>query len=545
MRTVLIVGSGIAGLSCAVRLAEQGDKAVLVSPYPSERAQSVMAAGGINAALDTKGENDTVECHIEDTLKGGCFIEDRKSVERLCKAAPEIISWLEKMGMVFSRDADGMVDLRAFGGQTHRRTAFSGACTGKQIVTALVKKARQYECSGQIERKLGCWFHSGLIKDGTCFGALFYDEHGKRMEAVYADAIVIASGGQNQLFGKTTGSMLCDGYVTGKLFEQGAVLRNLEFIQYHPTTIETAQKRMLITEGARGEGGRLFYLEDGKRVYFMEEKYGEKGNLMPRDIVAKCIYDAPSQVYLDVSFLGKELIQKRLSEVYDLCMQYAGIDITTECIPVYPSVHFFMGGLAVNDNHCTNIKNLYAVGECASMYHGANRLGGNSLLAAIYSGTVAAQTIGKDKSGIVSSPDFSEEILCAQKELEKRMQSKSRFSAVYIRQELAVLMKRNLGITRTEKDLNDGIESVDYFLSISDKLKYDCEISPYQGYSIKQMLLLAKAILMSAKERRETRGAHIREDYPERREEFACPSYAKFVNGAIEIAFEKENEHAC
>ena len=131
MRTVLIVGSGIAGLSCAVRLAEQGDKAVLVSPYPSERAQSVMAAGGINAALDTKGENDTVECHIEDTLKGGCFIEDRKSVERLCEAAPEIISWLEKMGMVFSRDADGMVDLRAFGGQTHRRTAFSGACTGK------------------------------------------------------------------------------------------------------------------------------------------------------------------------------------------------------------------------------------------------------------------------------------------------------------------------------------------------------------------------------------------------------------------------------
>ena len=133
------------------------------------------------------------------------------------------------------------------------------------------------------------------------------------------------------------------------------------------------------------------------------------------------------------------------------------------------------------------------------MYHGANRLGGNSLLAAIYSGTVAAQTIGKDKSGIVSSPDFSEEILCAQKELDKRMQSKSRFSEVYIRQELAVLMKRNLGITRTEKDLNDGIESVDYFLSISDKLKYDCEISPYQGYSIKQMLLLAKAILMSAK----------------------------------------------
>ena len=538
MKTVVIIGSGIAGLTCAVRTAEYGHKAVLVSPYPSERAQSVMAAGGINASLDTKGENDTVQSHIEDTLKGGCNIEDRESVTKMCEAAPGIIRWLDATGMVFTRDDNGNIDLRAFGGQSHKRTAFSGACTGKQIVTALIRKARQYECSGMLERKLGYWFHSGLIKDAKCYGALFYNENERKLEAMYADAVVVATGGQNQLFGKTTGSMLCDGYAAGKLFEQGAVLRNLEFIQYHPTTIETVQKRMLITEAARGEGGRLFYYAGEKRVYFMEDKYGARGNLMPRDIVSKCIYDAPSQVYLDVTFLGKDVILKRLYEVYELCMNYAGIDITKECIPVAPSVHFFMGGLAVDDSHCTNIDNLYAVGECASKYHGANRLGGNSLLAAVYSGMTAANAIN-EKECSREKADFNEFIIREEKDIEKRLRSKSKFSAVYIRQVLSELMNRDLGITRTESKLCEGIKSVDYYLSISDKFKFDSEVSPYQGYSLKSMLLLAKAILLSAKERKETRGAHIRDDYPERKPEFECASYATFINGNIEISFAK------
>lgn len=303
MKTVLIIGSGIAGLSCAIESAALGMQVILASPFPSERAQSVMAAGGINAALNTKGENDSPACHAEDTLKGGCGIAGREEVYRLCQAAPDVIAWLEDMGMVFTRDKEGRIDLRAFGGQSRRRTAFSGACTGKQIVTALVGRARAYECQGKIQRRLGLYFHSGLIRDGVCSGALFYNEARGTLEAVYADAVVMAVGGQNQVFGKTTGSMLCDGYAHGKLFEQGAVLKNLEFIQYHPTTVETSMKRMLITEGARGEGGRLFYLEGEKRVYFMEDKYGERGNLMPRDVVSKCIYDAPSQVYLDITFL--------------------------------------------------------------------------------------------------------------------------------------------------------------------------------------------------------------------------------------------------
>ena len=540
MKNILIIGSGISGLTCTIKCAEQGMHVILVSPYPSERAQSVMAAGGINAALDTKGENDSVESHIEDTMSGGCDIASRTAVEGLCRRAPQIIHWLEELGTVFTRDDKQQIDLRAFGGQSHKRTAYAGASTGKQIVTALVHEVRRLECMGQIERRLGLHFHSALIKDDECCGALFYDSISHRLEAVYADDVVMATGGQNGLFGKTTGSALCDGYAAGKLFMQGAKLKNLEFIQYHPTTVETSQKRMLITEGARGEGGRLYYLDGDRRVYFMEDKYGERGNLMPRDIVSKCIYDAPSQVYLDIAFLGKETISKKLSEVYTLCRDYAGIDVTKESIPVYPSVHFFMGGLSVDIGHRTNLKRLYAVGECASIYHGANRLGGNSLLAAIHSGMTAAESILGENS-VASEHDFGTFISEQESLMDKILASRSRFSAVYVKQDIAKIINSDLGITRTGDKLRRGIESMDYYLSICDKLKFDCEISPYQSYSLEGMITLARAVLTCAEARKETRGAHIREDYPNRSEEFCCSTVISYNGGKYETEFIKES----
>lgn len=538
MKHVLVVGSGLSGLSCAIELAEKGISATLVSPYPSERAQSVMAAGGINAAI---GIDDSVNQHAEDTLRSGGSIAGEEAVAGLCCAAPEIIRWLENLGVVFSRNEDGAVALRAFGGQSKNRTAYAGASTGKQIMTALIRVARKYECQDRINRLLGRQFHSALIRDNKCYGALLYNEKERKIETVYADAVVVATGGQNVLFGKTTGSMQCDGYVAAKLYEQGARLKNLEFIQYHPTTIETPQKRMLITEAARGEGGRLYYMDGERRVYFMEDKYGVGGNLMPRDIVSKCIYDAPSQVYLDISFLGKKLIESRLSEVSELCRKYAVLDVTKESIPVYPSVHFFMGGLAVGRDHKTSIDNLYAVGECASMYHGANRLGGNSLLAAIYSGQVAAKAIS-ELSGLNEHPDFKEYITQQEQALTEQLSSKSPFSAVYIRYEIAKLMNDCLGITRTEEKLVEGIQSVDYYLSISEKLAYDSDVSAYIGYSLRPMLLLARAILTSALARKETRGAHIRNDYPERSDEFAFCSICEYQNGAHHVTYVKEDE---
>ena len=538
MKHVLIVGSGLSGLSCAIALAENGISSELVSPYPSERAQSVMAAGGINAAI---GSDDSVNLHAEDTLKSGGSIAGEEAVKGLCSAAPDILRWLENSGVVFSREKNGEIAIRAFGGQSKKRTAYAGASTGKQIMTALIRVARKYECQNMINRLLGRQFHSALIKDNKCYGALLYNEKSRKIETVYADAVVIATGGQNVLFGKTTGSMQCDGYVAAKLYEQGARLKNLEFIQYHPTTIETPQKRMLITEAARGEGGRLYYMDGDSRVYFMEDKYGERGNLMPRDIVSKCIYDAPSQVYLDISFLGKKLIESRLSEVSELCRKYAVLDVTKESIPVYPSVHFFMGGLAVGRDHKTSVDHLYAVGECASMYHGANRLGGNSLLAAIYSGQVAAKAISQSTED-KEQPDFSEYISVQEDILKGQLSSQSKFSAVYIRYEIAKLMNDCLGITRTEEKLTEGIQSVDYYLSISEKLAYDSDVSPYIGYSLIPMLLLARAILTSALERKETRGAHIRNDYPERSDEFAFCSICEYQNGTHRVMYVKEDD---
>lgn len=538
MKQVLVIGSGLSGLSCAIRLAEKGISSILVSPSPSERAQSVMAAGGINAAM---GADDSTERHAEDTLKSGGSIGGKRAVEGLCAAAPQIIRELEKSGVVFSRNEKGEVALRAFGGQSRNRTAYAGASTGKQIMSALIRVARKYECEKLINRLLGRRFHSALIKDNVCYGALLYNENEEKIEVVYADAVVVATGGQNLLFGKTTGSMQCDGYVAAKLYQQGARLKNLEFIQYHPTTIETPQKRMLISEAARGEGGRLYYLEGDRRVYFMEDKFGERGNLMLRDVVSKCIYDAPSQVYLDISFLGKKLIRSRLFEIAELCKKYADLDVTKESIPVYPSVHFFMGGLAVGRDHKTSIDNLYAIGECASMYHGANRLGGNSLLSAIYSGQVAAAAIEKVEE-TKGHPDFSEYISGETAMLLGQLSSKSSFSAIYIRHEIAKLMNDCLGITRTEEKLNEGIKGVDYYLSISDKISFDSDVSPYIAYSLRPMLLLARAILTSALARKETRGAHIRNDYPERSEEFALCSLCEYQNGEHRISYVKEDE---
>ena len=268
MSKVLIIGSGISGLTCAISCAFRGFHVILVSPFPSERSQSVLAAGGINAVL-TNDNGDSIEQHIKDTLKGGCYIAGEKAVRGLCTAAPDIVKWLESLGTVFSRDGNGNISRRAFGGQTYPRTNYAGTATGKQIITALVMEARRLEGKGLIERRYWTDFYSALIRDGVCCGALLYSEAKRTIEAVTADAVVIATGGQNSLFGKTTGSTQCDGYTAGKLFSQGVDLKNLEFIQYHPTTIDTDQKKMLISEAARGEGGRLFYVEDGRRVYFM------------------------------------------------------------------------------------------------------------------------------------------------------------------------------------------------------------------------------------------------------------------------------------
>lgn len=542
MKHVLVIGSGIAGLSCAVSCAQRGMQVTMVSPFPSERSQSVLAAGGINAVTPSHEAGDSIDSHIEDTLKGGCEIAGKEAVRGLCESAPDIIAWLERLGTVFTTDPDGSVSKRAFGGQSHRRTCFCGAATGKQIVTALVMEARSYEGMGRIKRRFWADFYGALIKDGKCYGAVLYNEATRQPEAITADSVVIATGGQNALFGKTTGSTQCDGYVAGKLLMQGVELKNLEFIQYHPTTIETAQKMMLISEAVRGEGGRLYVEENGSRVYFMEDKYGEHGNLMPRDIVSRCIEAIGRQVYLDITFLGKEKILQRLPEVYELCKKYRGIDITKESIPVKPSVHFFMGGIAVKNNHETNIKDLYAIGECASIYHGANRLGGNSLLAAIYGGRVASASIEQAESSDTHN-NWSAELNEAKEKLRLLQGSQSPYPVKYIRDMLAETMRENLGIVRDADKLRQGIDDVSFYLSVADKIRFDNSEMAYFGYSLKGILTLAKATLLCAQSRQESRGAHYRSDYPTSSDAYKAATIIRYDNGTFSTYLDTEGKY--
>lgn len=542
MREVLVIGSGIAGLACAVRCAEHGMHVTLVSPHPSERAQSVMAAGGINAVTAYCEEGDSVSSHVEDTLKGGCWLAGTEAVTGLCTHAKDIISYLEGIGTVFSIDRQGRPLRRAFGGQSHKRTYFCGSATGKQIVSALIMEARRHEAAGTIVRRLRMHFHSALIEDGVCYGALLFDEQSRTLVPLYASAVVMAVGGQNALFGKTTGSTLCDGYAVGRLFMQGAVLKNLEFVQYHPTTLETDQKRMLVTEAVRGEGGRLFYYEGSERVYFMEDKYGPNGNLMTRDVVAREIQACGREVFLDISFLGKRLIEQRLQEASDLCWKYRGIDVATEPIPVAPSVHFFMGGLAVHLNHETSIERLYAIGECASMYHGANRLGGNSLLAALYGGQVAADDLCARSYGS-QCPDFAPVIAAEQHRLATLFDSESVFPVAYMRDMLADAMQQHMGIVRTEEGLVAGIKSVEYYQGIAEHLRYDASVSAYENYSLSGILATAHAALSCALSRKESRGSHYRSDAQESLDDYAYATLISYDNGAYRTWLDKEQAY--
>lgn len=530
--TMIIIGSGAAGLSAALEFAKNGTRSILISDMPSERSQSVMAEGGINAAMDT--QRDCPELHAEETMKAGRYIADSKAVHQMTEEAPKIIKDLFESGMAFTLNENKKPDVRAFGGQSVKRTFFAASNTGKQLMYVLIDQVRRYEAEGLIERLTGWEFLKLLCDEEQAYGCTLTHKVTQQEKILYGK-VVIASGGLNGMFGNATGSVRNTGAVTANLFASGVRFSNGEFIQYHPTTTKLHAKNMLITEAVRGEGGRLYVLENGKPFYFMEEKYPELGNLMPRDVISKeewLLMQQGKQIYLDMRHLDQTTTNVKLKGVIEDCQNFLGLDPRKEPIPVMPGIHYFMGGIWVDTNHRTSMRNLYAAGECACQYHGANRLGGNSLLGALYGGKIAARSAMEDTE-IIELPEITN----------TNNNEKQSVEGSYIEnlQKLQDILKKGLGIIRNKEILNDAQEKLDRLLEET-KNTYDMTATKSENVSLRERCILGKAMILCAKARKESRGAHQRSDYPSECEEYQKQTIAQLVNGEIEIHFEKVGE---
>lgn len=597
METVNIVGAGLAGLSAALTLAKQHQPCRLISVQASERAQSVLAEGGINGALNNMGEGDSILLHEEDTCLAGCQIADEEAVRGLTGHAPAIIQMLADLGVPFNRQ-DGKILQRSFGGQRKKRTAFAKSSTGKMIMHALIDEVRKYEVLGLIRRYPHHLFvdlvirevipeqaqsrnpehvqqvqsrnsehvqqvqsrisehleqaRRGELKERVCCGLLIRDVYTGE-ETRFTGPVLMACGGMNGLFpSRTTGTLINSGNAAAKLFAKGVRFSNLEMIQYHPTTIAIAGKRLLISEAARGEGGRLFVRRAGDPWYFMEEKYPEFGNLMPRDVVSREMYfvthesDCEPQVYLDMRGISKEVFQKRLSDLRAELLHYGKPDPERGPIPVEQGIHYFMGGIDVDVFHQTNLRFLYAAGECCSQYHGANRLGGNSMLGALYGGQVAAETILKEgESSFQYVPEAVAFLRTHEESASRPTESAakddtsstdpegSRYEeeTPQVTAKLASLLYESLGIIREEKSMLRALEGLSLLLQEEGLTETD-----------RNRIMLGEAILRSALFRKESRGAHFRSDFPERDGAFCGLVTAIKKDGKIEIDIRKKRE---
>lgn len=516
-----IIGAGLAGLSAAKTFAEAGIHVRLVSYQASERAQSNLAEGGINAALNVMGEEDSIRGHFEDTLRGGCYLADPNMVRNLTDGAPGIVMEMDSLGVPFHRE-NGHLIQRNFGGQKKKRTAYAKSSTGKVLMTALIDAVRRYEAEGLVERYPHHRFERLILKNGRACGVQICDRF-RDQEIVLEGAVLMACGGMNGLLGGlTTGTTSNTGAAAAMLLEQGVEFANLEFLQYHPTTVSITGKRLLVSEAARGEGGRLFYLDmDGNRRYFMEEKYGERGNLMPRDVISREMVMLGKPVCLDLTGLDEKTWGVKLSDLREEIIHYLGIDPAAELVPVSPGIHYFMGGILVDEHHRTNIPDLYAAGECACAYHGANRLGGNSLLGAIFGGREAARTAilqlsGKTEAGHASPQD-------------RRTCRAVTEAEGSIHEEMTQLLAKGLAALRDKETLETALNRLV-------ELRTQAE-STDASDELRSELLLGEAMLRCALARKESRGAHTRLDFPDTDEVMRKTTVVRVEDGAVRIRF--------
>src|SRR5437763_15553181 len=412
---IIVVGGGLAGLSATIKIAEGGGNVDLFSVVPVKRSHSVCAQGGINAAKNLKGEGDTPWQHFDDTIYGGDFLANQPPVKAMCEAAPGIIDLLDRMGVTVNRTPEGLLDFRRFGGTLYHRTAFAGATTGQQLLYALDEQVRRYEAEGKVTKYEGWEFLSAVLDSkGACRGISAMDLRTMETRTFPADAIIVCTGGNGAIFGKSTNSVVCTGSAQSALYQQGAYYANGEFIQVHPTAIPGEDKLRLMSESARGEGGRVWVPRDknDKRVaksipasdrwYFLEEWYPKYGNLVPRDVATRAIFkvvyehgmgiDGQPMVYLDLTHLDRATLNRKLEGILEIYEKFVGDDPREVPMKIFPGMHYTMGGLWVDFNQQTNIPGVFAAGECEYQYHGANRLGANSLVSCIFGGFVAGPT---------------------------------------------------------------------------------------------------------------------------------------------------------
>jgi succinate dehydrogenase / fumarate reductase, flavoprotein subunit len=569
---IIVVGGGLAGLAAVIKIAEAGGAVDLFSIVPVKRSHSVCAQGGINAAKNLKGEGDSTWLHFDDSVYGGDFLANQTPVKLMCEAGPAIVDLLDRMGVPFNRTPEGLLDFRRFGGTLFNRTAFAGATTGQQLLYALDEQVRRFESEGKVKKYEGWEFLSAIIDgQGTARGITAMNLRTMELQAFPAGAVILATGGIGAIFGKSTNSVVCTGSAQSAVFQQGVYYANGELIQVHPTTIPGEDKLRLMSESARGEGGRVWVprtagdkrpprqIPEAERFYFLEEWYPKYGNLVPRDVATRAIHrivfteglgiNGQPMVYLDLSHIDRATLHRKLGGILEIYQKFVGVDPCEEPMKIFPGMHYTMGGLWVDFDQMTNVPGLFAAGECEYQYHGANRLGANSLLSCIYGGFVAgpnALRFAKSQKSAEGDGGAAAE-LARQTEINAGlMKNEGGENPFKIWRELGDTMTENATVIRYNKNLKHAdekiVELIDRYrnVNLSDRSQWANTTFAFTR-QLKNMLELARVIALGAILRDESRGAHYKPDFPDRNDEkFLKTTKASFTGDAEGPRFEWE-----
>jgi succinate dehydrogenase / fumarate reductase flavoprotein subunit len=569
---IIVVGGGLAGLAAVIKIAEAGGTVDLFSIVPVKRSHSVCAQGGINAAKNLKGEGDTTDKHFDDTIYGGDFLANQTPVKAMCEAAPAIIDLLDRMGVPFNRTPEGLLDFRRFGGTLYNRTAFAGATTGQQLLYALDEQVRRYEAEGKVKKYEGWEFLSAVIDaQGVARGITALDLRSMELRSFAASAIILATGGIGAIFGKSTNSVVCTGSAQSAIFQQGAYYANGEFIQVHPTCIPGEDKLRLMSESARGEGGRVWVprtlgdkrpvkqIPESERWYFLEEWFPKYGNLVPRDVATRAIHkvvyeyglglDGQPMVYLDLTHIDRETLNRKLEGILEIYEKFVGDDPRDVPMKIFPGMHYTMGGLWVDFEQMTNIPGIFAAGECEYQYHGANRLGANSLVSCIFGGFHAGpNALQYAKSLPAAEGDGGQAAEVArQAEINKKLlNNEGTENPFKLWRELGQTMTEHATVIRYNKGLKQADEKIVELqertkkINLSDRSQW-ANTSFAFARQLKNMLELSRTVTLGALLRDESRGAHYKPDFPDRNDaKFLKTTKASFTGLAEGPRFEYE-----